>query len=114
MLARLPHEFETFLYHGHTVPNGDPPEPYAANTELCCAWIAPPVLTPDGFGELTMADGRVVHFYAFVPIYEDEMKLKLDRGDDALIEAMDEHGGTELLDPRRPSVAPRRRGLFRR
>ena len=29
-LARLPHEYETWLGFGHTVPNGDPPEPYAA------------------------------------------------------------------------------------
>src|SRR3954451_3591762 len=25
-LARLPHAFDTFLWAGHTVPNGDPPE----------------------------------------------------------------------------------------
>jgi hypothetical protein len=25
MLARLPHEFETFVWFGHTIPNGDPP-----------------------------------------------------------------------------------------
>ncbi len=114
MLARLPHEHDTFLFYGHTVPNGDPPEPYATTTRLCCAWIAPPVLTPGGFDELTMTDGRVVHFYAFVPIYEDEMKLKLKRGDDALRDAMDEHDGSELLQLDRPSVVPRRRGFFRR
>lgn len=114
MLAHLPHEFETFLYYGHTIPNGDPPEPYAPNTDLCCAWIAPAVLVPEGFRELSLPDGRVVHFYAVVPIYEDEMKLKLDRGDDALIKAMDAHGGSELLQLDRPSVAPRRRGFLRR
>ena len=31
-LARLPHEFDTFLWKGHTVPNGDPPQPYGPNT----------------------------------------------------------------------------------
>src|SRR4051794_18154576 len=40
-LARLPHEFKTRLWQGHTVPNGDPPRPYARNTELCGALIGP-------------------------------------------------------------------------
>gem|GEM_PF-6439728 len=37
---------------GHTVPNGDPAEPYAANTQLCCALLAPPSIAPDGFETL--------------------------------------------------------------
>jgi hypothetical protein len=114
LLARLPHEFETFLVPGHTVPNGDPPERYVPDTGLCCAWITDPVLAPPGFQRLELADGRVVRFYAVVPIHEDEMHLKLDRGHDALAALMAEHEVTELLDPRRPSVVPRRRGLFRR
>jgi hypothetical protein len=28
-LARLPHDFDSWLWEGHTVPNFDPPEPYA-------------------------------------------------------------------------------------
>ena len=40
-LARLPHEFQTRLWLGDTVPNGDPPERYARNTKLCGALIAP-------------------------------------------------------------------------
>jgi hypothetical protein len=108
MLARLPHEYDTFLYYGHTVPHGDPPQPYAATTDFCCAWIAPPVLAPIGFEELTLSDGRVLRFLAFVPLYEDEMRLKLDHGNDALIDAMNEHDCSELLEPGRPSVASRR------
>ena len=114
MLARLPHEFETFLWFGHTIPNGDPPEPYAPNTELCCACILPPVLAPDGFEKLELPDGRSLSFFAVVPLHEDEMNFKLKKGNDALVDRLDEAGVTELLDPSRPSVAPRRRGLFGR
>ena len=39
-LARLPHEFQTLLWQGHTVPNGDPALPYARNTKLCGALVA--------------------------------------------------------------------------
>jgi glycerophosphoryl diester phosphodiesterase len=113
-LARLPHEYETYLYWGHTVPNGEPPEPYASNTELSCALILPPVLEPEEFARFKTSDGRTVHVYAVVPIHADEMQLKLDKGADTLMTLFDEHDITELLDPRRASVAPRRRGLFRR
>ncbi len=40
LLGRLPHELSTFLWYGHTIPNGDPPQPYAESTSLCCALIA--------------------------------------------------------------------------
>jgi len=113
-LARLPHEFETYLGYGHTIPNGDPPEPYAETTSLCCACILPPLLTPEGFERLETPDGRTIHFYALIPLHEDEMNLKLKKGADALMDRFDAAGVTELLDPRRPSVGGPRRGLFRR
>ena len=47
-LAHLPHEYETWLGFGHTVPNGDPPEPYTDGTALCGAMLVDPTLVPDG------------------------------------------------------------------
>jgi hypothetical protein len=114
LLARLPHEFDSFLGWGHTVPTADPPVPYADNTRLCCALIGPPLLGGDEFLRFDVADGRSVDVWAVIPIYADEMKLKLDRGTEALETLLDEHEVTELLDPARPSVVPQRRGLFRR
>jgi Suppressor of fused protein (SUFU) len=34
-LARLQHEYNTWLGFGHTVPTGDPPTPFAEGTRLC-------------------------------------------------------------------------------
>jgi Suppressor of fused protein (SUFU) len=113
-LSRLPHEYETFLYHGHTIPNEDPPVPYADGTELCGAIIGPPVLGPAGIEQFEVGDGRVVHVYAVIPIHEDEMELKLEKGADALWELFDGAGVTELVDPERESVVPRKRRLFGR
>jgi hypothetical protein len=112
-LARLPHQFGTWLGAGHTVPNGDPPEPYAPGTKLCGALVARPVIAPDGFEELVY-DGREIQFFAVLPLHADEMRLKLDKGADALYDLLDAAELTEILDPKRPSVVPRRRGLFRR
>jgi hypothetical protein len=112
-LARMTHEYSTFLWYGHTIPNGDPPEPYADGMELCCAFIAPPVAAPDDFAELLVGDGRSVRILAVVPLYAEEMRLKLKRGSDALYDLFDEHGITDVVDPTRPSVAPRRRRFGR-
>jgi hypothetical protein len=112
-LARVPHEYDTWLWYGHTIPNGDPPEPYAPNTELCGAILLTPVLGPDGFDRARVA-GRQISVLAAIPIHADEMDLKLKKGADELAGLFDEAELSELLDPARPSVAPRRRRLFRR
>ena len=44
LLARLPHQYDSFLSYGHTIPTGDPPVPYADDTELCCALILVPLM----------------------------------------------------------------------
>jgi Suppressor of fused protein (SUFU) len=112
-LARLPHMFATHLGEGHTIPNGDPPEPYAPGTKLCCALIAPPLTAPSEFHVLDTPDGPI-HFLAVILIYRDEMKLKLDRGFEALFEPFEAAQVSEIVEPDRPSAVRRRKrfGLF--
>ena len=113
MLARLPHEFETWLGTGHTVPNGDPAEPYADNTKLCCALILPPVSSPEKFHCLETEDGRMTWFYSVVPLYEDEMNFKLNKGLDALLSRFDSHDVSDMIDINRPSSCRKKWfGLF--
>ncbi|HZT78842.1 MAG TPA: suppressor of fused domain protein [Gemmataceae bacterium] len=104
MLARLPHEYDTWLGWGHTVPNGDPPRPFAANTKLCCALLLTPMLTPEEFWQLRTDDDRTINFYALVPTYHEEMAFKLKNGVEALLERFGEEGVTELLDVKRTNV----------
>jgi len=111
-LARLPHEHDTWLWYGHTIPNGDPPEPYAPNTELCGAILLTPVFGPDGFDRADVA-GRQISVLAALPIHADEMDLKLERGAEELAELFDKAQLSEVVDAGRPSVVRRRR-LFRR
>lgn len=107
-LARMPHEYETWLGVGHTVPNGDPPEPLADNTRFCCALMLPPVLADEGFDELQLDDEKTVHFLALVPLYREEMEFKLKHGVEELLERFEEHGVSELLDIHRKNVCRRR------
>jgi hypothetical protein len=112
ILARFPHEYDTWLGWGHTVPNGDPPKPFAPSTGLCCALLLEPTLAPEDFGVLEVDSDRRVFFYGLFPIYEDEMNFKLKRGAEALQERFQKAGITELIDPRRPSVCRKRFGFF--
>jgi hypothetical protein len=102
-LAVLPHKYETYLWLGHTIPNADPPEPYAEDTGLCGAVLLPPLLLPDGFHPLRVGD-RTVNFLAVVALHADEMQAKLDHGVEVLLNPFGEAGVNELVDPTRPSV----------
>ena len=92
MLARMPHEYDTWLGFGHTIPNGDPPEPFDASTDLCCASLA---VLPHGFRRIfthsKSTTTKAIQFYSLFPIYEEEMNFKLDRGVDDLIDRFDKH-----------------------
>jgi Suppressor of fused protein (SUFU) len=104
MLARLPHEYDTWLGHAHTVPNGDPPEPFASNTKLCCALISLPTLFGDDFVHLKVNEEKTITFLSFIPIYREEMEFKLTHGGDALFQRLESGGVTELLEINRKSV----------
>jgi hypothetical protein len=113
-LARLPHEYQTRLWLGDTVPNGDPPQPYARNTKLCGALIAPMVMQEHEAAEVFEYDGREIHLLSVWPLHADEMRVKLDHGLDRLSDLLDEAQIIEIVDADRPSVVPRRRFRFRR
>ena len=103
-LARLPHDYETFLYYGHTIPNGDPPQPYADDTAFCGALVGSPLLTPEAFDELALDDGRTIRFYGVFPLYADELAYKLEHGASEIWERMMEHDVTEWVHSGRQSV----------
>jgi hypothetical protein len=89
MLARMPHEYDTWLGVGHTVPNGDPPEPFSPDTKLCCWMLQPPLMFEEEFSVLQYESGNCVNFLALVPLYREEMDFKLNVGSDELIERFD-------------------------
>lgn len=105
-LARLPHEYDTWLYAGHTIPNGNPAEPYADNTRLTGALLHIPSLIGNlkEFFSLPFSNDKTVHFFTVIPVYEEEMNLKLSKGIDALLTKFQKAGVNELLDPNRKNV----------
>lgn len=113
VLARLPHEYETWLGPGHTVPNGgDDPIAYAENTAFTCAMILPPLaLAPPEFHQLEL-DDRVINFYGVWPLYPAEVDLKLNKGLDALLDRLERNGVTELIDVDRPDTCAKKGWRF--
>jgi len=110
MMARLPHEYQTWLWMMHTVPNGDPAEPYASNTNLSGVILFPPLLFDEAFHELKIDDKKTIHFHTLVPLHNDEMELKLKKGTEALYEGFEKYKVNELLNPQRKSSIHRKRG----
>lgn len=108
-LARLPHEYNTWLGIGHTIPNGDPPEPFAPTTRLSGIMLMPPLHVPEKFRVLEVSPEKKIHFFALVPLHTDELELKLRKGTDALLDLLDEGGVGEVIDPTRESVVPKRK-----
>lgn len=103
-LARLPHEFDTWLFMEHTVPNGDPPRPFAPGTDFCGWLIYPPLLVPEEFWSLRVDNERTIMFFAAMPLYLEEMKYKLSKGAEALTQRFEQNHVTEIIDVGRRNV----------
>jgi hypothetical protein len=103
-LARFPHEYDTWIMWGHTIPNDDPPVPFAKNTRCCCMLLCVPVLCSDGGMLLKISESKKVRFYSLIPIYLEEMQFALKAGADELIEKLGHAEVTELLNLKRRNV----------
>jgi hypothetical protein len=107
MVGRLPHEYRTWLGHGHTIPNGDPPT-RIADTKFVGAMISGVYPFPEGFDRLRLQSGEVLNFYLLVPLYAEEMDVKLEKGSDEIFERFNGQKIDLVLDTKRPNVALKR------
>jgi len=107
-LARFPHKLDTFLGYGHTVPNGDPPKPYADDTKLMCMLLLPQLSHSDEFDSLLIDEEKTIQFMSLVPIYQEEMDLKLRKGTDPLLERFEDGEVSDVIDVGRPNTAKKR------
>ena len=108
-LARLPHVYATWLGYAHTIPNGEPPEPYESTTAMCAAMLVPPLSLGEAMHKLERPNGQVIRFWNVLPLYADEVKFKLRKGADALLDRFDAAGIADVVDPARPSVLTSKR-----
>ena len=86
-LARLPQMYETMLWWGHTIPNGDPPEPFGEGTRFCGAAVVFPRALGDGLAKVSMGGlaalkktRKEVAFLGVAPLFPEEVDRKLREG----------------------------------
>jgi hypothetical protein len=75
------------------------------STEQSCSILLPHVGVDDGFSELRLVDGVAIEFLCVVPLYLEELQLKMRAGIPELLARLDRFGITEIVAPRRPNVA---------
>lgn len=85
--------------------NSDPAVPLSPDTGLCGWILLEPKLAQEGFKQLTKQHGSKILFLAAMPIYKEEMALKISEGVARLAELFDEFAITELVDTKRVNVA---------
>lgn len=103
-VAHFPHDSKSWLGHGHTMPNGNPPAPFWGSTELDTLLFMPPIVTKDQTlpDELQLG-GEPVHFLWVVPLTAAECNLKLEKGFDAILDLFEQHRHPHVFDPKRKS-----------
>ncbi|QJD83235.1 suppressor of fused domain protein [Cohnella herbarum] len=106
-MARLPHEYQTWLYLAHTVPNGDPAQPFASNTLFSGMILSVPSVVENlkSFFTLSLPNETEVHFFSLIPLHKEEMDLKLKNGAEVLFEKLEKAGVNEVVNLKRKNVA---------
>ncbi len=102
-IGALPHEYDSWFWLGHTITNGNPPAPFAEDTDFIGALLSFPQQAGPDFASMAHGDHTIV-FAGVYPLYEDEMDFKVAHGAEPLEERLAAAAITELLDPTRPSV----------
>lgn len=103
-LVEVTRQSGSWLGFGHTVPNGDPPQPFAPSTEQCATFLLPPLELPPNFARLRLLDEEILNFWAIVPIYAGELALKMNQKAPSLIEKLSTKGVSDRIAPTRPDV----------
>ena len=103
-MMQLPWRMDLPLFAGAVLPNGEPAEPYAEGVRFCSMLIAPVLCLPVDAQEVRDGD-KTVRLLSMVLLDGSELELAERDGIEALYEALDAAGVTELVDPERPSAA---------
>lgn len=103
-VGRLPHEYDTWVGWYHTIPNGEPPEPIA-NTQFTGVMLAPAYWLGKDFFQLKTKQSETITIYNMIPLYLQEMELKLEVGAEELENRMDACAIDFVLDVNRRNAA---------
>ena len=103
-LAHFPHNQKTWIGSGHTIPNGNPPEPMWGSKDLDTILLLETIVQSDAElpRKLDLA-GDPVHFLWIVPLTTAECELKLEKGLGAILNLFDKNRHPHVFDAARAS-----------
>lgn len=102
-LARFPHEYETWLGWGHTIPNSDQYVPYDEKTTKLCGTMLSSL--HENVSMFHAKDGTLISFYTLLPLYREEIAYQQEAGSEAMLQKMaDINGFGMIIFPDRPNV----------
>jgi hypothetical protein len=103
-LARFPHDNKTWIYFGHTIPNGNPPAPFWGSSILDTVLLMPTIVKRDSeLPERLQLGGDPVNFLWVVPLSPAECQLKLEKGFHAILDLFGRHKHPYVYNPARQS-----------
>ncbi len=113
ILALFPHKYNTWLWLGHTVPNGQPAMPFTENTILNTWTLLPSIVFDPEFRQLKL-ENKTINFLMLIPLCNEEVELKQKKWIDALFDGFEKYWVHDLLDVTRDSTIKRKKifGLF--
>jgi hypothetical protein len=103
-LAHFPHNANSWLGYGHTMPNGNPPAPFWGSEAMDTVLFMPPIVMKDQTLPTELILGSdPVHLLWVVPLTTAECNFKLKNGFDAIVGLLQQHRHPYVFDPARKS-----------
>lgn len=102
-LAHFPHDNETWLASGHTMPNGNPPEFIFENSpELNTFLFLEPLLSSDRNIDIKIESNQLQLLWV-LPISNAECNFKLEKGTDSFLDILEENNHPFVFEENRKS-----------
>ncbi len=111
-LAMFPRRQGAWLGLAHTLPNGEPAQPFFPTTQFAAWLLIPPVEFPKQLVRFRLEGGEVLNFWTPIPIFADELALKTNKGAAELLNKFGRAGVGDIFDPDRLSIYKRRTNIF--
>lgn len=103
MVAHIPHRYDGWLEEGVILPNGEPPMPFASNTELSCIMIS----KFKGMENFIELENKIINFYTLIPIYTEERSLCAQYGYEYFMEVFEKNDISDILNLKRKNIGLR-------
>lgn len=102
-LARFPHEYQSWLGWGHTIPNSERYVSYDEETTKLCGTMLSAL--HENISMFHTKNGTLINLYALLPLYQEEIAFQQKEGTEALLQKLSGINGFGMIFfPDRPNV----------